>query len=208
MYLSSSEKLPKKLNRHMSATLFGSAQVSPNSFYYQAARDLSFKLSQQGFNIVTGGGPGIMEAANKGALDAGGLSRGILMDIPDQPANLFCSRGQKVQCSSFSERKKELISKSEAFIFFPGGFGTLDELFELFVYIRTGIIKTKPTILFGKDFWEGLILWVRQFLRKNNYIYDEDLEIFKIFNTVEETCFFLIRELSFKDEKVNFSFYE
>ena len=140
-------------------SIFGSARVKPTDRYYKAARRLANELAGAGFAIITGGGPGIMEAANRGARDGGGLSIGCNIELPfEQGANPYVDT--VINFRYFFVRKTMFIKYSVAFIIFPGGFGTLDELFEALTLIQTGKIYQFPVILFGRHYWAGLVRWL------------------------------------------------
>ena len=140
-------------------TIFGSARTGPDDPQYEAARETARLLAQQGFSIITGAGPGIMEAANRGAKDGGGHSVGCNIELPfEQGANPYVDT--LVNFRYFFVRKTMFIKYSNAFIIFPGGFGTLDELFEALTLIQTGKIYQFPVILFGRHYWAGLVRWI------------------------------------------------
>lgn len=148
-----------KLDR--TVTFFGSARLREDSPYYQQARALAFRLSQEGFTIVTGGGPGIMEAGNRGAFEAGGISVGLNIELPlEQEFNPFVKQG--IGFHYFMSRKFMLDYSALAYVFFPGGFGTLDELFTVSTLIQTGKAdRDVPVVLMGASFWTPLLEWVR-----------------------------------------------
>ena len=141
-------------------TIFGSARVGPGEPQYAAAQETARLLAERGFDIITGGGPGIMEAANRGAREGGGRSIGCNIELPfEQAANPYCDK--VVNFKYFFVRKTMFIKYSVAFVVFPGGFGTLDELFEAVTLIQTGKIHRFPVVLFGTEYWQGLIDWLR-----------------------------------------------
>ena len=141
------------------ATVFGSARVGEDHPAYRAARKAGRLLAEAGFAVVTGGGPGVMEAANRGAHEAGGLSVGFNIELPhEQAANPYIGLG--CTFGHFYSRKVMLVKAAEGFIMFPGGFGTLDELFEALTLIQTGKVRNFPVVLFGSDYWRGLLDWV------------------------------------------------
>lgn len=177
-FLSSCEK---------AATIFGSARLKPNSPYYDRARELSARLAADGFTVITGGGPGIMEAANEGAKDAGGDSVGLNIELrTEQRVNPYVTRPMGFEY--FFVRKVMLSFASQTYIFFPGGFGTLDELFEMLTLIQTKKIEDHiPVVLFGTDFWNPLVAWLDTTLHERLQTIDgEDLQIFTITDDVEE----------------------
>ncbi|MDH5638830.1 MAG: TIGR00730 family Rossman fold protein [Nitrospinota bacterium] len=156
-------------------TVFGSAQPTEDDKYYKLARELGGKLARAKINVITGGGPGVMEAANRGAFEAGGLSAGVAIDLPqEQTSNAYTTHS--MQLRHFFVRKVMLIKYSQAFAIFPGGFGTLDELFESLTLIRTRTITPFPMILVGSEYWRGLIGWVREQSLRLGYIDEADLE--------------------------------
>lgn len=156
--------------------IFGSARVGPDDPYYKAAEDTARWLARAGFAIITGGGPGIMEAANKGAKEAGGRSIGCNIELPfEQPVNPYVDT--LINFRYFFVRKTMFIKYSVAFVIFPGGFGTLDELFEALVLIQTGKIYEFPVILFGRDYWSGLIRWLRKRVLAENKISPADMDV-------------------------------
>ncbi len=156
-------------------SIFGSARTPLADRYYEAAVRTAELLGRAGFAIITGGGPGIMEAANKGAREAGALSIGCNIQLPfEQELNLYCDRAMEFRY--FFVRKTMFIKYSEAFITFPGGFGTLDELFGALVLIQTKKISDFPVILFGSEYWAGLIDWLRNRVLGANNITQEDVD--------------------------------
>lgn len=154
-------------------TVFGSARPDKESAAYKSVTNLTSFISTNGYSILTGGGPGLMEAANKGAFDAGGSSIGINVVLPhEQESNPYVK--SSFICDYLFTRKVFLIKDSKAFIFVEGGFGTLDELFEILTLISVDYLKNVPIILYGKEFWTGLMKWVEEFLLDRKYI-DKDL---------------------------------
>ncbi len=141
-------------------SIFGSARTKPDNPQYKAAQETAALLAQEGFSVITGGGPGIMEAANRGAYEAGGVSIGCNIELPfEQRPNPYQTR--TLSFKYFFVRKTMFVKYSTAFIIFPGGFGTLDELFESLTLIQTRKIKNFPVVLFGKDYWGGLVSWMQ-----------------------------------------------
>src|SRR5437762_6988511 len=156
--------------------IFGSARTLQKDPMYQAARDLAARLAKVGFAIITGGGPGIMEAANKGARDAGGTSIGCNVELPcEQRPNPYLDT--LIDFRYFFARKTMFVKYSSAFLIFPGGFGTLDELFEALVLIQTGKLYHFPVILFGTRYWGGLIEWLRGRVLHEGKIRSDDLDL-------------------------------
>lgn len=168
-------------------TFFGSARFDEKHNHYQEAYELAKKLGAQGYTIITGGGPGVMEAANRGAKESGGQSVGINIMLPhEQRINQYIDKS--IALNHFFTRKVILAFSAEAFIFFPGGFGTLDEMFELSTLIQTNKIERRvPIILVGKNYWQGLVEWVRgQLLDEYKTISVEELDIWQIAEDVKE----------------------
>lgn len=169
-------------------TIFGSARTKPENKYYQIAEEIAFQLTQKGYGVITGGGPGIMEAGNKGAKRGGGPSVGINIVLPfEQTSNPYIDIDRVITFDYFFVRKVMFIKYSQGFIVLPGGFGTLDELFEALTLIQTKKIGRFPIILVGTDYWSGLIEWIQKtVLLKEKNINDEDLILFRIVDTSEE----------------------
>lgn len=176
----------EKLSRIPDAvSIFGSARTTEDHPQYQNARQLGKRIAEQGFTVVTGGGPGIMEAANRGAYEQGGLSVGLNIELPfEQAPNPYITMG--LGYHYFFVRKVMLVKYSVAFVIFPGGFGTLDELFESLTLIQTQRIKPFPVILFGSDYWKGLIDWIHQRMLKEAYIAEKDLDLFHCTDSIDE----------------------
>lgn len=167
-------------------TVFGSARTRRQDRYYQATVELGRKLAAQNIPVITGGGPGIMEAANKGAAQAGGKSVGLNIELPhEQKGNAFAN--VPVHFHYFFARKVCFAKYSLAFVYMPGGFGTLDELFEVLTLVQTERIPKFPLILFGKKHWGGLLKWMRAELReRNKFIAAHDLELLTVTDDVDE----------------------
>ena len=153
--------------------IFGSARTPPDNPFYAAAQETSALLAHAGFTVITGGGPGIMEAANRGAFEAKGTSIGCNIELPfEQSPNPYQTRSLKFKY--FFVRKTMFVKYSNAFVIFPGGFGTLDELFEALTLIQTRKINNFPVILFGSEFWGGMLGWLEGVILKSKYISSED----------------------------------
>jgi len=166
-------------------TIFGSARTPEQDPCYLQAVATAKSLAEAGFAIVTGGGPGIMRAGNEGAKQGNGLSIGLNIELPfEQQANAFCD--VSVDFRYFFVRKTLLVKYSQAFVIFPGGYGTLDELTEALTLIQTGKIHNFPVILFGTSFWRGLVDWLRQSVLGASYISPEDLQLFWLTDSPEE----------------------
>ena len=157
-------------------TIFGSARIRKDDPIYAAAEAVGRGFADAGFAVVTGGGPGVMEAANKGAQEAGGLSIGFNIDLPfEQHHNPYLDIA--LTFSHFYARKTMLVKAAEGFVMFPGGFGTLDELFESMTLIQTGKVLNFPVVLFDHEYWRGLLDWVRENLLERGMIDPDDLEL-------------------------------
>lgn len=169
-------------------SIFGSARTHYNDKYYRLAEDIAFKLVQKGYGIITGGGPGIMEAANRGAKRGNGKSVGINIDLPfEQRPNLFIDSDKLITFDHFFVRKVMFMKYAQGFIVLPGGFGTFDELFEAITLIQTKKIGKFPIILVGKHYWGGLLEWIRNvMLSEEHNISPEDLNIFTLVDTSDE----------------------
>jgi uncharacterized protein (TIGR00730 family) len=171
--------------------VFGSARTPESDPMYQAARDLGRRLAEAGFAVITGGGPGIMEAANRGARDAKGLSVGCNIELPkEQGINPYVDVA--VNFRYFFCRKTMFVKYSEGFVLFPGGYGTLDELFEALTLIQTRKIARFPVVLFGAAYWQGLVDWLRQHVLAHGNIDPEDTALFVVTDSTEEACRVLV----------------
>jgi uncharacterized protein (TIGR00730 family) len=167
--------------------VFGSARIAEDDPFYQQAVALSRKLAECGFAIITGGGPGIMEAANRGAREGGGVSIGCNIELPfEQGTNAYVDVA--INFRYFFVRKTMFVKYSEAFVIFPGGFGTMDELFEALTLIQTGKVRNFPVILFGSAYWKGLVDWIEGKMLGEGKISAEDLELLIITDSVDEAC--------------------
>ncbi len=168
-------------------TVFGSARASRESKDYESARRLARLAVQHGYAVMTGGGPGIMEAANRGAKEAGGLSIGLNIEIPlEQQPNKYVTK--LVSFRYFFVRKVMLVKYAKAFVVFPGGYGTLDELFESLTLIQTHKISRFPIVLMRPRYWEGLTEWLEKTVARNRKISPEDLDLFSLAEEPEEAC--------------------
>ena len=175
-------------------SIFGSARTKSENKYYQIAEDIAFKLVQHGYGIITGGGPGIMEAANKGARKGNGKSVGLNIDLPfEQKHNEFIDSDKCINFDYFFVRKTIFLKYSQGFVAMPGGFGTLDELFEAITLVQTNKIAQFPVVLVGKDYWNGLFQWLKlTMLEEEKNIHEADLELFKIFDSADEAVDYII----------------
>ncbi len=169
-------------------SIFGSARTKPDGKYYQLAVDIAKRLVEEGYGIITGGGPGIMEAGNKGASINGGLSVGLNIDLPfEQSHNPFIDPELNLSHRYFFVRKVMFVKYAQAFVVLPGGFGTMDELFEVLTLIQTKKITSVPVILVGVDFWSGLIDWIKStMLHRYHNINAEDLNLMPVTEDPEE----------------------
>jgi len=166
-------------------TVFGSSKVAPGTELYEMGRALGAELAANGYTVLTGGGPGLMEAVNRGAHEKNGKSMGINIDIPDeQDVNPYAN--PSITINHFFVRKVLLLKYSSAYIFMPGGFGTLDELFETVTLMQTKKVEPFPLVLMKRDHWKGLIDWLKEKLRAEGYIDDGDLDFMEFADTVEE----------------------
>ncbi len=169
-------------------SIFGSARTQPDHPSYKLAQEVAYQLTQHGFGIITGGGPGMMEAANKGAQQGGGTSVGLNIELPmEQEPNPFIDQDKNLNFDYFFVRKVMFVKYSQGFVVMPGGFGTMDELFEALTLIQTYKIGRFPIVLIGSSFWSGLLDWIKSVvLEQENNISSEDLNLFKIVDTAEE----------------------
>ncbi len=168
-------------------SIFGSARTKPDHHYYQLAVEICEQLSRAGYGIITGGGPGIMEAGNRGASQAGGTSVGLNIDLPfEQNDNPYIDPDKSLDFDYFFVRKVMFVKYAQGFVVLPGGFGTLDELFEALTLIQTEKIVRFPIILVGTEFWTGLLDWIKSALIEAGNISPEDLELVRLVDTAEE----------------------
>ena len=175
--------------------IFGSARTRPDDPDYKAAQETAALLSAQGFAVITGGGPGIMEAANRGAFEAGGLSIGCNIELPfEQRPNAY--QTLSLTFKYFFVRKMMFVKYSLAFVIFPGGFGTLDELFEALTLIQTRKIRNFPIVLFGKSYWSGMLDWLREVMLREGKIAEHDLAMFHISDSPAEVVEIVTRSQS------------
>lgn len=175
-------------------SIFGSARTKPGNKYYELTVQIAKNLAEEGFGIISGGGPGIMEAANKGASLAGGKSVGLNIELPfEQEPNQYIDRTHNLNFDFFFVRKVMFVKYSQAFIMMPGGWGTMDEFFEVATLIQTGKFKQSPMILVGKTYWGGLFEWMKKtMLEEEKNISPEDLDLIKVFDTAEEVTEFML----------------
>ena len=175
-------------------TVFGSARTKRTDPYYRAGEALGAALARRGFAVITGGGPGMMEAVNKGAHDAGGLSVGANIELPhEQALNKYVDLG--VEFRYYFVRKNMFVKDARGFVIFPGGFGTLDELFESLTLAQTGKIEHFPIVLFGSAYWKGLLDWMREEVLSSGAIAPDDLNLLSITDDPEEAAEMATRPL-------------
>lgn len=172
-------------NLSPSVTIFGSARLGPESPYYKQARELAKRFGDEGLNVLTGGGPGIMEGANEGAFGTQGQSIGLNIKLPhEQGANRF--QDISLDFRYFFVRKLMFVKYAVGFVVFPGGFGTLDELFEALTLVQTGKIRPFPIVLVGSDYWQGLAGWISDVVLKHGCIGEDDMQLMPITDSIEE----------------------
>ncbi len=168
-------------------SIFGSARSKPDNKYYKMAEEIAYLLIKKGFGVITGGGPGIMEAANKGAHFSGGKSVGLNIRLPyEQRPNIFIDADKLIEFDYFFVRKVMFMKYSQGYIVLPGGFGTLDEFFEAITLIQTHKMVTFPVILFSKDYWSGLLEWLKDKILHEKNIDNDDMSIIQLVDTPEE----------------------
>lgn len=169
-------------------SIFGSARTKPDNKYYKLAEDIATKLTLEGYGVITGGGPGIMEAGNKGAKSGKGKSVGLNIRLPfEQSSNIYVDLDKNINFDYFFVRKTIFLKYSQGFIAMPGGFGTLDELFEALTLVQTSKIAHFPVILVGSEYWGGLLTWIKStMLEKEHNINAQDLDLFHLVDTADE----------------------
>ncbi|MCZ2393811.1 MAG: TIGR00730 family Rossman fold protein [Chitinophagales bacterium] len=174
-------------------SVFGSARTRSNSKHYKMAVELSQRIVEEGYGVITGGGPGIMEAANRGAKKAGGRSVGMNIELPhEQGHNQYIDSDKVINFHYFFVRKVALVKYAQGFVFFPGGFGTMDEVFEVITLVQTKKIDRIPLVFFGKRYWGGLLKWISStMLNNHHYINEGDLDLFLLTDDVEEAIIYI-----------------
>lgn len=179
----------------LAVTFWGSARTEPDDKFYKDAESLAAKLAKDNFSVISGGGPGIMEASNVGAFKVGGKSVGLNIQLPfEQKLNPYTT--QSLNFDFFFSRKVMLTFASEAYVYFPGGFGTLDEFFEIITLIQTKKIEKIPVVLYGKEYWEPLIrFFEKDLIKKYKTISPEDLDLFKVVDSVDEAYKYITKEV-------------
>jgi len=187
-------------------SVFGSARTKPDNKYYQVAIEVSKLLAEGGYGVITGGGPGIMEAGNRGAQEGGGKSVGLNIDLPfEQNHNPFIDPEHNLEFDYFFVRKVMFVKYAQGFVVLPGGFGTLDELFEALTLIQTNKIEKIPVILYGSEFWNDCLKWLNKVvLEKFENISEEDMFIFKIADKPNEVISIIDDFYSSQDYSPNF----
>jgi uncharacterized protein (TIGR00730 family) len=186
-------------------SVFGSARLKPDHPYYQLAVQVSKELVKHGFNILTGGGPGIMEAANKGAQEQKGASVGVAIELPnEQCSNNFIDKGQLKTFRHFFVRKVMFLKYAHGFVVMPGGFGTLDELFEAITLVQTKKTEPFPIVLLGKEYWKGLVDWIKTVLINEKVISPEDLELFHVTDDPVEAAKIIVEFYKKRAIRTNF----
>jgi uncharacterized protein (TIGR00730 family) len=175
-------------------SIFGSARTKADNPYYKLAEEIANKLVNAGFGVITGGGPGIMEAGNKGAFEANGKSVGLGIELPfEQFVNRYVDRDKMINFDYFFVRKVMFMKYAQGFIAMPGGFGTLDELFEALTLIQTHKVARFPVVLVGTEFWSGLLDWIKAvMLQKEKNINPEDLFLFKLVDTADDAVNYIL----------------
>ncbi len=187
-------------------TIFGSARTKPENPYYQIAVEIAEKLANAGYGVITGGGPGIMEAGNKGARNNGGKSVGLNIDLPfEQSHNQYIDQEHNLEFDYFFVRKVIFVKYSQAFVIMPGGFGTMDELFEALTLVQTRKINHRPIILVGKSYWTGLVQWIEeQMLSEEHNISPEDVRLYHMVDTAQEAFDYIDKFYESHDLTPNF----
>jgi uncharacterized protein (TIGR00730 family) len=183
-------------------SIFGSARTRPDDPMYANAETLAARLSEQGFTVITGGGPGIMAAANKGAKKADGVSVGLAIDLPHE-TGLNPYVDLPVYFRYFFVRKTMFVKYAQAFVIFPGGFGTFDELFESLTLVQTGKIDHFPIILFDSSYWSGLLEWVREQVIKRGHVSGSDLDLVRVCDDIDEVVEIIAESYRTREENGN-----
>lgn len=188
-------------------SIFGSARTKPDNKYYELAVETAEKITKKGFGVITGGGPGIMEAGNKGAEQSKGKSVGLGISLPfEQGINQHVDPDFTINFNYFFVRKVMFVRYAQGFVVFPGGFGTLDELFESLTLIQTRKITQIPIILFGSEYWEGLVDWMERTMKEWGTISDKDTDLFHVTDSTDEAVDIICDFYSKKEPMPNFNF--
>lgn len=186
-------------------SIFGSARTQPGNEYYQLAEEIAFKLTKSGYGVISGGGPGIMEAVNKGAHTGKGKSVGLNIELPfEQHPNKYIDPDKLISFKYFFVRKVMFLKYSQGFIAMPGGFGTMDELCEALTLIQTHKVAHYPIVLVGKKYWAGLADWFKTTMLSHSYINKEDLDFFKVADNADEVVSIINEFYSKYTFKLNF----
>jgi uncharacterized protein (TIGR00730 family) len=187
-------------------SIFGSARTKPDNKYYQLGVEVARKFAENGYGIITGGGPGIMEAGNKGAQEGNGKSVGLNIDLPfEQNHNPYIDQEHNLEFDYFFVRKVIFVKYAQGFVILPGGLGTIDELFEALTLIQTKKISRRPVVLIGHKYWDGLIEWIKEaMLEQEHNISPEDLDLFKVVDTADEAVAYVDDFFKNHDLKPNF----
>ncbi len=173
-------------------SVFGSARLDETSPYYKMTEDMSQRLTDVGFGVITGGGPGLMEAANRGAQKGNGKSVGLTIRLPfEAGVNDFVDNQHHIDFNYFFARKVMFVKYAQGFVVFPGGFGTLDEFFEALTLMQTGKIGRFPVVLIGTDYWQGLVDWIKDTMLANGAIADKDMDLFLLTNSIDDAVNYL-----------------
>lgn len=168
-------------------SIFGSARTKPEDKYYKLGQEIAYELAKKGYGIITGGGPGIMEAGNRGANQAEGKSVGLNIDLPfEQFSNPYIDSDKLINFDYFFVRKVMFVKYAQGFVVLPGGFGTFDELFEAITLIQTQKVERFPIVLVGVDFWKGLVDWIKSTVLEAGNISPKDIDLFSLVDTAEE----------------------
>ncbi len=182
-------------------TIFGSARTAPDDIYYRKADQIAARLAEEGFSIISGGGPGIMEAANKGAAEKQAVSVGLNIELPfEQTPNEY--QNLELDFRYFFARKVMFVKYSMGYIAMPGGFGTLDEVFEALTLMQTAKVYPLPIVLFGSEFWSGLLDWLKDSLLAHRTISPEDFDLFTVTDDPEEAVTIMKHHRSWKEQRI------
>lgn len=188
-------------------SVFGSARSKPEDKYYKLASETADKITKKGFGVITGGGPGIMEAGNHGAAEGGGKSVGLGIDLPfEQGTNQYVDPDYTINFNYFFVRKVMFVKYAQGFVVFPGGFGTLDELFESLTLIQTRKISQIPIVLFGSEYWGGLVDWMEKTMKEQGTISDKDTDLFHVTDSTDEAVEIICDFYQQKEPQPNFYF--
>ncbi|HSC53461.1 MAG TPA: TIGR00730 family Rossman fold protein [Phnomibacter sp.] len=174
-------------------SIFGSARTQPGHPHYELAVEIARQLAMEGFGVISGGGPGIMEAANKGAFLAGGKSVGLNIELPfEQKPNSYIDRDKSLNFDYFFVRKTIFVKYSQGYVMMPGGFGTMDEFFEVLTLVQTTKVNRIPMVLVGKEYWKGLVDWINNSMQGEKYINPEDLNLFTLVDSPKEVVDYIL----------------